>query len=148
MPRDGEQTDAWGGGFGGLGVLHLYCTGATLCRRGAGPRVVADCGRIPGKRAAELIFQHTAAPTSGPGEGDLPCLTECLLNSELSSTPCRIQPILISTLLLQRQFSVGTVRPLLCSLLHPSCLSLSLSHCFSPTSPLSSPLLPPPLPTA
>lgn len=78
---------------GGGGSLCLYCTGATMCRRGAGPRVVADCGRIPGKRAAELIFQHAAAPTSGPGEGDLPCLTERLLKWGSWSTPCRTPPI-------------------------------------------------------
>lgn len=95
MPRDGEQTDVRGergGGRGGVS-LRLYCTGATVCRRGAGPRVVADCGRIPGKRAAELIFQHAAAPTSGPGEGDLPCLTERLLKWGSPLTPGPTPPI-------------------------------------------------------
>lgn len=49
---------------------------ASWCTR---PWVVPDCRMRPGEQAADLIFQHTAAPTSGPGEGDLPCLLECLL---------------------------------------------------------------------
>lgn len=83
MPRDGKQTDVWGELRGGR-LRCLYCTGATMCRRGPGPRVVADCSRIPGKRAAELIFLLAAAPASGPGEGDLPCLSKRLLNCEMS----------------------------------------------------------------
>lgn len=55
--------------------------------------MAADCGRIPGKRAAELIFQHAAASASGPGEGDLPCLLERLLNCELSLTLGQTQPV-------------------------------------------------------
>lgn len=43
------------------------------------PWVVPGCCMRPGEQAADLIFQHTAAPTSGPGEGDLPWLLEFLL---------------------------------------------------------------------
>jgi len=40
------------------------------------PWVVPDCRMRPAEQSADLISQHTAAPTSGPGEGDLPCLLE------------------------------------------------------------------------
>lgn len=43
------------------------------------PWVLPDCSIYPGEQAADLIFQQAAAPTSGPGEGDLPCLLVCLL---------------------------------------------------------------------
>lgn len=135
------------GGFGG-GVCSIFiapgppCVGAAL-----GLGWLQTAAGFPGSEQLSSFF-NTAAPTSGPGEGDLPCLTEGLLNCELSSTPCRNQPTLISTLLLQRQFSVCTVQPQPppSSLLFSLIVSLFPTNIPSFTSP--PPLLPPPLPTA
>lgn len=120
-----------------------------MCSRGTGPKMVADCGRIPRKQAAELIFQQAAAPASGPGEGDLLCLSKRLFNCELSSTLWQNQTIFpvfdfpAAVLMIH-----GCVIALFCSgslnratvVVHfPSCF---LSHCLT-VSPQHS-LCPPP----
>lgn len=78
MPQDGRQTDR----LGEKGAIHsvVIVLGPPYACWCTGPWVVPDCCMRPGEQAADLIFHHTAAPTSGPGEGDLPCLLECLLN--------------------------------------------------------------------
>lgn len=38
------------------------------------PGLLRAAAYVPASKAADLIFQHAAAPTSGPHEGDLPCL--------------------------------------------------------------------------
>lgn len=78
MPQDGRQAgrQAWKEGAVRSVFIVLGPPYASWC---TGPWIVPDCRMHPGEQAADLIFQHTAAPTSGPGEGDLPCLLECLL---------------------------------------------------------------------
>lgn len=71
MPQDGRQAERGGGVARSVFIV--------LGPPNARPLVVPDCRMRPSEQAADLIFQHTAAPTSGPGEGDLPCLLECLL---------------------------------------------------------------------
>lgn len=77
MPQDGRQADR----LGERGLPHsvFIVLGPPYASWCTGPWVVPDCRMRPGEQAADLIFQHTAAPTSGPGEGDLPCLLVCLL---------------------------------------------------------------------
>lgn len=79
MPQDGGQADRLGENRGLFRSVFI-ALGPPYASWCIGPWVVPDCRMRPGEQAADLIFQHTAAPTSGPGEGDLPCLLECLLN--------------------------------------------------------------------
>lgn len=86
MPQDGRQSGREGLLFT-LSLLHRGHRVRAGCTR---PQVVPDCRMDPSEQAADLIFQHTAAPTSGPGEGDLPCLLECLLKGfKARSIPCQ-----------------------------------------------------------
>lgn len=82
-PRMAGRQTGWGWkgeGRGGAILLVFIVLGPPYASWCTGPWVAPDCGMSPSEQAADLIFQHTAAPTSGPGEGDLPCLLECLLN--------------------------------------------------------------------
>lgn len=61
MRRDGKQTDMWVEPRG-EGPCCLYCTGATMCSRGTGPRVLAG---FPGSEQLSSFFnpplpQHQA----------------------------------------------------------------------------------------
>lgn len=79
MPQDGRQAGRHAGREWAVRSVFIVL-GPPYANWCTGPRVVPDCSMLPGEQAADLIFQHTAAPTSGPGEGDLPCLLECLFN--------------------------------------------------------------------
>lgn len=78
MPQDGRQAGRQAGREGAVHPVFIvrdppYATWYTR------PWVFPDCSIYPSEQAADLIFQQAAAPTSGPGEGDLPCLLVCLL---------------------------------------------------------------------
>lgn len=71
MPRDGGPAEGEGA------VRSVFCVARTpYASWNTRPWVVPACCMRPGEQAADLIFQHAAAPTSGPGEGDLPWLPE------------------------------------------------------------------------
>lgn len=80
MPQDGRQAGRQAGREGAVHSVFIVLGPpyASWCTR---PWVVPDCRMYPGEQAADLIFQHTAALTSGPGEGDLPRLLESVLKS-------------------------------------------------------------------
>lgn len=78
MPWDGRQADRLGQWR--LFALSLLYWGHRMLAGALGLGWFQTACSLPGEQAADLIFQHAPAPTSGPGEGDLPCLLECLFN--------------------------------------------------------------------